>query len=276
MDEKTHVLGKISFKIKQVDMKKLIYLLAIFSLFSCEKYDLLKEITEAKEIRPNVYLSPLSPTAAPGAEINVTVQFWSVDDEFNYLGLWHTIDTSTLVQIDLHPATLSYTYEKTYAGKKMEAEEYKEYQFGYDDWSPDNNAYQREVKYLVDTKYKKVSQTQSNTTKVNFVALLPAGFETEFYTRLVNTLSKAKMQILIVDTHALLTQEVFDSKYDAEGKYLEGSADFFQSKLAEIGLINLIGTKYKYEKVHSIAVRFKVINGKNAEGVSSYRSFNVQ
>jgi hypothetical protein len=259
-------------------MKKLIYLLAMFSLFSCEKYDLLEDIADIKETRPNVYLAPISPTANPGSEVNLSVQFWSTDDVFNYIGLYHTVDTSTLIQIEVYPANISFTYEKALSGKKLEETEYREIPYSFDDWSPDKNAYAVDVKYPVDIAYKKISviNNAGSTNKPQFIASLYPEAENEFYTELAKKLNKTKMKTLIVDSVAYIGVEEFESKYDAEGKYLEGSENYFADKLAEIGMLRLIHKKYLFQKIHSVSLRFKIRNGSDTEGISAYRSFNVQ
>ena len=254
-------------------MKRLIYLFTILTFVSCEKFDPVKDNAEIKETAPNAYMSPLNPTAIAGSEVIVPVQYWSVDDKFNYLGLWHKIDTSTIVQIELAPKSVGYNYEKTTEGNKREEVEYKEYQFGYDDWSPADNAYATELKYMADATFAKISVSKNVS---DFVIALHQGAEDEFYTTLANDLSKSKMQLLVVSTHGVVTQVDFDTKYDAEGNYLDGAEAFFETKLKEIGIENLIGVNHKYEKIHAISLRFKIINGNNTEGVSSYRSFNDQ
>ncbi len=259
-------------------MKKIVYILVLFSLFSCEKFDLLEDIADIKEIRPNVYLAPVSPTANPGSEVNLSLQYWSTDEVFNYIGLYHSVDTSTLIQIEVYPVNISFTYEKALSGKKLEETEYTEIPFSIDDWSPDKNAYAVDVKYLVDPTYKKKSVANNilATNKAQFIAALYPEAENEFYNELAKKLSKTKMKTLIVDSVAHIGIEEFESKYDAEGNYLEGSEAYFADKFAEIGILALINKKYLFQKVHTISLITRIRNGYNVEGKSAYRSFNVQ
>ena len=201
-------------------MKRLVFIMAIFSLFSCEKFDMLEDISSLNEIRPNVYLSPVSPTANPGSELAVNVQYWSVDDQFNYLGLWHTIDTSTLVQIELFPSLFCITFEKNCPEENRRIQ-FKKYQFGYDDWSPDNNAYAGMLKYLVDLTYKKNhSQTSGQQTNPTLLLLFTSGFEYEFYTELVIKLPKQECKDLIVDSLPHIGMKNLNPNTMPEGNYL--------------------------------------------------------
>jgi len=258
-------------------MKKIIYIAIAFSLAACEKFDHVADLAQVGQFAPNVYMSPIAPVASPNSEVELNIQYWSPDEKFNELALWQGIDTSAKIEITLAPDSLEYIYTYNYTGTRDSSAVYKTYDFDFADWTPDLNAYNRKPKYPVNASLAKFSKANSATnTPTVFSGFIPEKVKTDMYTYLAGNLKKAQLTNLLVNTHAVINSTDVESQYETDGKLKAGAVDYFAAKIAGIGFVKLLGTKYKYERTNNVSLQFKVTNGYNQVGSSATRSFNVQ
>lgn len=252
---------------------KLFYLLVLaVGVFACESDLPLNDLGQhTNQQLANVYMSSVgSDKQQAGLELDIEVQYWSLDDKIAYTGLWDSIAKTVTLEVDVDEVKFSKTYESSAQGWK----EHKEYPFDFANWKPESNAYERKITYLIDPVYDQISQGDADITYQEFLALDTAkAFEDEAYDYYITKLSKSYFNDLMVDK-SLMSQQEFDALYSGNS-LTDAGKETILAKLKEIGLSTLVGKEYSAETKYAIVLAFRVINSttKSNEYRRSFRVF---
>lgn len=256
------------------------------SLFSCDKNDTVLDLGDPVSIVPEVYMDNLDPVFAAGETIEAPIVYWLESKKFGDFLMNHSYDSVATVKIN-SVAGVNYLYEKEVSGEIMEQETYKTESHDPANWTPTEYVYTFKSKYSVDSNLGKKKVSQADASQEEFAAMLNNEFYSVFYKDLATGMGKEKLQILIVDTYAIVDQTEFDTYFDVEDNLLviideEGNKDFYgQSKvieaLAVIPQEDLMGSRYSLVMKTKVVLQYwiKTRDGKY-KGESAYRSFTVK
>lgn len=258
-------------------MKYLKYILiaTVVLMTACEQNDPVANMGETMGEVPNVYLATLSPIAWADTDIELKIQYWSIENSFSELGLYETIDTAVVLNFKLNPASVDYTYEIEYWGRIQDDMQVTTEQHDIGKWVPAQNAYVLARVYTPATEHKLKKYTNRETDISSFEALMPDTLEQHLYIDLSNELDKIQLSTILVEQNAVMTTTTFDACFSGTSK-TETGLQTLQTKLKEVGFQNLVGGTYKLSVQHGIVLRFKAANTNGAWGSSYARYFNIQ
>ncbi len=240
------------------NIQNLILTLAVVALsFACEKHSPLDELGDLGGANvANVYMEPLAPKIQAGLTRELEVQYWSLDDNFTYTGLWDSVAVSQIHIVTIEGVEFSASSSVTVHDWK----EYKSYSFDFANWAPENKAYTRKVSYTIDLAYDKVTQDKSKITIDQFLAEIPEDFSEDMYAFFTDNLSRATLNALLVDNNAM-TQSEFDGHYGDNGSLTSDGEVAVIAGMNQLGNKKIIGDAYKLDSEYQVFLAFRATNG---------------
>lgn len=258
--------------------------LSIFStalfLCSCEKNDIIADVSDPQGFTSNVFFSPLTPVAFADTEVECEIEYWSLGDEFQELSLLQRVIALEEYEVQLTDVDYVYIAEISSDDALGEDEdpvrdEVRTFQHDFTNWVPDKTAYVLKFDYYVEPSLAKAILTEDNTAISDLTQEMSELAVADFYDDLSRNLDKSELQIILVDVHAVATQNELNGYYDAADNLTSDGRSSVISKLQQIGLNTLIGAEYELEKSNLVVLNFQIINGYDEESISTSRSFNV-
>lgn len=217
----------------------------------------------------NVYVEALAPKLQAGIDKEIEVQYWSLDDNFVYTGLWDYVSQVEVFQVEVD----GIAYSQSELDEFQDWTESKEYPFDFSNWVPSSSAYVKKITYNIDIAYDKVTEDANDISSSEFVLKLPEDYENNMYKFYTNALSRATLNSLML-TNGIMTQEEFDSHYGDNGVLTITGRAAIENGLSEIGIEELIGTEYKIDTEYEVTIAFRVINNSQKTN-DSRRTFIV-
>ncbi|MEP4532801.1 MAG: hypothetical protein ABJ004_06930 [Cyclobacteriaceae bacterium] len=245
-------------------------LLAAAVLSACETNNVFDDLGKSDgSIVSNVYMEALAPKLQAGLTRELEVQYWSLDDDFAYLGLWDYVSVYQVFEVTV--SGVVYTAEVQ--DEFQDWQEYQQYSFDFAHWTPELSAYYRIVEYEIDQQYDAVTLDNGDITFSEFSAQLPEDFEADIYNYYSTNLTRSTLNDLMID-NAVMTQIEFDSHYGDNGFLTTEGKVAVVAGLAEIGMETLVGDGYSLGNEYQITVAFRATNGTQKSN-ESRRTFVV-
>lgn len=249
-----------------------IYLSSVILLLasSCATNNAFDDLgTSDGSILANVYVETLAPKLQAGIDKEMEVQYWSLDDNFVYTGLWDYVSQVEVFQVEVD----GIVYNQSELEEFQDWTESQAYPFDFSNWVPASSAYVKKITYNIDMAYDKTTVDANDISSTEFVSQLPEGYEDDMYAFYTNALSRTTLNELMVD-NGIMTQDEFDAQYGENGVLTTSGKETIESGLAQIGIITLIGSDYKIDTEYEITLAFRVTNG--SQKTNDYkRSFIV-
>lgn len=236
-----------------------IFIVLAFSnaIYSCEEYNALDNLGDTSGANvASVYLAPLAPSIQAGLTKELEVQYWSLDDNFVYTGLWDSVAVSNHHIVTIDDKEFKASLSNTFSDWK----EYNAYPFDFANWNPENKAYTRKVSYIIDLTYAKIRRDKSEITIDQFLTDLPDDFSSNMYSFFTNNLSRSRLNKLLVDNNAM-TQIEFDMQYGDNGNLSGDGKSTIISAMSNIGDKTIIGDNYEFEIEYEVFLSFRATNG---------------
>ncbi len=225
--------------------------------------------TSDGSILANVYLETLAPKLQAGIDKEIEVQYWSLDDNFSYTGLWDYVSKVEVFQVEVD----GIVFNQSELDEFQDWAESEEYPFDFSNWVPASSAYIKKITYNINIAYDKTTVDDNHITSSEFIAQLPDGYEEEMYAFYTNALGRATLNVLMID-NGIMAQEEFDSQYGENGALTQSGQIAIENGLSQIGIELLIETDYKIDIEYEITLAFRVINGTKKPN-ESRRTFGV-
>ncbi|MCF6352178.1 MAG: hypothetical protein L3J06_04115 [Cyclobacteriaceae bacterium] len=203
----------------------------------------------------NVYIETLAPKLQAGIDKEMEVQYWSLDDNFIYTGLWDYVSRVEVFEVSVDGVVFN----------QSELEEFQDwtesqaYPFDFSNWVPASSAYVKKITYNIDITYDKTTVDASGISSAEFLAKLPENYEDEMYSFYTISLSRNTLNDLMLN-NGIMAQEEFDSQYGENGVLTGSGQEAIESGLAQVGIETLIGVNYKIDTEYEITLAFRVTN----------------
>lgn len=244
--------------------------LIILTIVGCKENNVFDSLgDQGSSTLANVYMEPLAPKLQAGTERDLEVQFWSLDDNITYTGLWDYALKAQSFETKVNDIVFNIQTEEDF----QDWTEATEYTFSFADWTPDINAYLKNITYNIDVAYDATSEKSVDISSATFISRLPENFETEMFSFYTSNLSRSELNTLMLD-NAIMTQSKFDSQYAESGFFTTDGRTAMTAGLAEIGTPVLVGNNFEIKTEYQITLAFRVINGSQNSN-ESRRSFDV-
>ncbi len=251
-------------------LTKICLLMTAIIAFSCQENNVFDDLgDEGGNTLANVYMEPLAPKLQAATSTDMEVQFWSLDDDFIYTGLWNFV-------------TISQSFKTTVSGIEFKVQtdedfqdwtESIEYPFDFADWVPDQSAYIKNIAYDIDIAYDATTQNSSSISAANFITALPEDFESQMFAFYTTNLPRSVLNTLMID-NTIMTQSEFDAHYAESGFLTSDGKTAITAGLSQIGTQTLVGNNYEIKTEYQITLAFRVTNGSQNFN-ESRRSFIV-
>lgn len=240
------------------------------AILACEENNPLGELGDLNGVSvANVYMQPLAPQIQAGLTRELEVQYWSLDDNFIYTGLWDSVAIRKIHVVRIGDVQFSASSFETH----KDWTEFRAYPFDFANWNPANKAYTRKVSYTIDLAYDKVTRGNSVITIDEFLTDLPDDFSENMYAFFAANLSKATLNSLLVDNQAM-TQSAFDSHYGANGSLTTDGRAAVIAGMNQLGNKIIIGDGYQLESEYQVFLGFRATNSSGVYN-DARRSFLV-
>jgi len=212
--------------------------------------------TSDGSILANVYLETLAPKLQAGIDKEMEVQYWSLDGNFVYTGLWDYVSKVEAFQVEVDGIVFNQSELEEY----QDWTESEEYPFDFSNWVPASSAYVKRITYNIDIAYDKTTVDANDISSAEFVAQLPENYENDMYAFYTNSLSRTTLNVLMID-NGIMIQEEFDSQYGENGALTQSGQTVIENGLAQIGIETLMESNYKIDIEYEITLAFRVTNG---------------
>lgn len=237
---------------------------------ACETNNIFNELgTTDGSIVANVYLEAMAPSLQAGISKEMSVQYWSLDDRFDYLGLWDYVSVTREFKVVVEGVEYSTSENDDF----QDWTEVSSYNFDFADWDPELSAYNRTISYDIKSEYDNVTTASDELTLDQYLAATPEDYLAAMYSHYTSNLSRAVLNELMLD-NAVMTQAEFDGHYAESGFLTADGRAAMEAGLAQIGAKKLIGDSYAITSEYAITLAFRATNS-SGEYNESRRSFIV-
>lgn len=273
----------------------IIILLIGLAFTACEKNDLIDDLARPGHIAHSVYWEVPTPNVVAGEDVSFKVQYWGVNDETKYLGVWYDIKRNLKYSLTHGGNFFTFSYDSI--GSARDFQEIVTFEHNADSYDPEKKAYYFEGSFP--TSYTLSSVTVKGDELYALPQtladqLIPKYIQKMFYEKLYKELNYARLKKILVEDSKLITESDFlvnyaDStliedpeaetpKYDKFIK--EGSkVDTLYYKVPFSTLVydspNQV-YKFDYSSVYELGAKFKAVNGTNTANFSDVVKVELQ
>ncbi len=241
-------------------------------LLSCDRNDVIDELSSPGVFTPNVYFLPIDPIAPAGATIATEVEYWSEDDDFVSIKMLQSVFLDDKISFNLSATNYAYAYENR--RDKVEEEVVSTIPHNFNAFVPAKNSYVITPAYQVPTDFRRVTRSSTNSSIAELQSTLPPEALEDFYDEIATNLSKTQLQTILVDVDSVITLATFETYFEGSNFNAEGKEKTI-TNLKSIGLQGLIKPDFKYELSHRVALYFSIENGLGGINTSIARAFTV-
>ncbi len=263
-------------------------------LVSCEINDPVYDFARTGNIAANVYMEIPSANVVAGDSVAFHAEYWSVDDKFNSLSIWYSINTSLGYTISSGISDYEYKLDSTEQARELqEIESYEHNAAAYDT---------EKRAYIIDDKFP-VSYTLSATELKNPITyeesivhqLFPAHVIESFYNGVFETLDYDQLNELMVINNSIVDSAEFETYFetiqiedpDNEGEFIDAKVIKEDTKsellvlFKDVPLEDLIYDATKqyyglfYQKEYSLNASFRIVNGNGIENFSEEKAITI-
>lgn len=232
------------------------------------------DLGELGEQTANIYFVPISPLADANSNLECEIEYWTLGDGTVNEQLLELVREIKSYEIDFQH--IKYTFEFDTDEVIVEEREYASYSFDFTNWNPDRNAYVVRPKYEVPAEYARISTSQSNTSKEEFIESFSDSLVNELYEKHLDLFSETIAQEVLVEGYEVDTPENFAFAVNFNGTVEEEERTYFENLLRDVEVNDLLGSKYKYTNTKRIGITYTVTNQLNEYAESVTRYFNVR
>ncbi|REE01164.1 hypothetical protein [Marinoscillum furvescens] len=237
---------------------------------ACETNNIFNELgTTDGSIVANVYLETFAPSLQAGITKDLEVQYWSLDDRFDYLGLWDYVTVTREYIVTVEGVEFSTSENEDF----QDWTEVSTYNFDFADWDPELSAYKRSISYDIKEAYDNATAGSDELTADQYLAAAPENYLADMYSHYTSNLSRATLNELMLE-YEVMTQAEFDGHYAESGFLTTDGRAAMEAGLAQIGAKELVGDSYSITSEYAITLAFRATNS-TGEYNESRRSFLV-
>ncbi len=263
-------------------------------LISCEINDPVGELARTGNMAANVYMEIPSGNVIAGDSVAFHAEYWSIEDKFNSLAIWYSIQTNLVYTISSGLNEYMYNLDSTEQARELQ--EIAGFEHNTSNYDPEKKA------YVIDDEFP-VSYTLSGTELKNPIVydesivyqLFPASVIEQFYNGIFETLDYDQLNELMVIDNNIVDSAAFETYFetiqiedpDNEGEFIDVKVIKEESKPAlleffkEVPLEDLVydATKQHYgllfQKGYELNASFRVVGGNGIENFSEEKTITI-
>ena len=254
---------------------------------SCEINDPVGDIARTGDIAANIYWDVPLTNVTAGNEVSFYAEYWSVDNTFNYLGVWYDIKKNLKYSLT-YPAN-GYTYTLDSLEIAREFLEISTFQHLAGNYDAEKKAYILENKFPVSYTLSSLELKNPLTyDQEQLNKLVPQGVRTRFINNLFPLLTYQDFRTLLLVDRQLVTEEVLEGYFDTvnEGETVtrvmkESAAATLRGHLNEVPFSAMIYNKNRqffaveFFQGYELNARFRIVNGNGVENFSDVKRITV-
>lgn len=282
LNSKLNIYNKFKF------FKPFAVLFSVVVFFtSCELNNPVDEISSPGYMAASIYWDIPVTNVSAGNKVEFYAEYWSVDDQFEYLGVWYDVHKN-LKYVFTHPGS-GYSFTLDSAELSREFLEIKTFQHSPDNYDAEKKAYIIEDKFPV--SYTLSSLEYKNPITFNeeqFNQLIPENVKAQFLNELFGVLSYQDFRNLLVTDNQIVDEETFAGYFDEITEdevttYVmkEEAETALKAHLNEVPFSSVIYNKNRqyyaveFTQGFELNARFKIVNGNETENLSDSKTITV-
>lgn len=254
---------------------------------SCTINDPVADISSPGYIAANIYWDVPVTNVNAGNEVTFYAEYWSVDDAYNYLGVWYDVNKNLKFTLTYPPT--GYTFTLDSSARVRELLEIKTFQHSETNYDAEKKAYVIEGSFPV--SYTLSSLEYKNPISFNqeqFNQLIPAYFRSQFIKNLFPQLTYQDFRTLLVTDRQIVENEIFEGYFDTEiigeeaVRTMNPEAEsVLRSHLNEVPFNAFIYNKNRqyyaveFTKGYQLNARFRIVNGNDVENLTEIKTITV-
>lgn len=254
---------------------------------SCTINDPVADISSPGYIAANIYWDVPVTNVTAGNEVSFYTEYWSVDDVYNYLGVWYDVNKNLKYALTYPPT--GYTFSLDSSALVREMLEIKTFTHSDENYDEEKKAYVIEDSFPV--SYTLSSLEYKNPITFNqeqFNQLIPAYMRAQFVNNLFPELTYQDFRTLLVTDHQIVETEVFEEYFDTitEGEETirvmkAGAESALKAHLNEVPFSAFIYNKNRqyyaveFTQGFQLNAQFRIVNGNDVENLSENKTITV-
>jgi hypothetical protein len=254
---------------------------------SCTINDPVADISSHGYIAANIYWDVPVTNVNAGNEVSFYAEYWSIDDEYNYLGVWYDVNKNLKYALTYPPT--GYTFSLDSSALVRELLEIKTFQHAEANYDAEKKAYVIEDSFPV--SYTLSSLEYKNPISFNqeqFNQLIPEYIRAQFVNNLFPQLVYQDFRTLLVTDRQIVENEVFEGYFDTEIigdetiRTMKPEAESeLRSRLNEVPFSAFIYNKNRqyfaveFTQGFQLNARFRIVNGNEVENLSEIKTITV-
>ena len=268
----------------------------LLSFSACEIHDPVDDLAAIGQQVANVYWELPNLLTNAGDSVAFKVQYWSIDDSYEYLGVWYDIQNNYTYSVTNSAFSHTLSVEAAETGRELQEIINFSDEHSSALWNDSLSAYVFEAKFPVSHTLtgSMISNPIEFTEAAAAIKAFPKTFETEFkeglFPKLLVVADSSKvMKLLTVDfprTDTLTVRSFYKVEFDENAGtnvtvITEAAKDQIKNYLSTIPLDSLTYNSVKlmyelnYKKNFKLNARFKVVNGSHVGNFSDPKEITV-
>jgi len=284
-------MNRIKIK-NRIFTRKYIKLLALVGSIlllnsSCTINDPVAGISSPGHIAANIYWDVPVTNVNAGNEVAFYAEYWSVDNVYNYLGVWYDVNKNLKYTLTYPPN--GYTFTLDSSALVREFLEIKTFRHSETSYNAEKKAFIIEDKFPV--SYTLSSLEYKNPITFNaeqFNQLIPESIKIQFINNLFSQLTYQDFRTLLVNDYQVVENEAFEAYFDTEVigeetiRTMKPDAEVeLRSHLNEVPFGAFIYNKNRqyyaveFTQGYQLNARFRIVNGNDVENLSEIKTITV-
>lgn len=279
---------KLNFLSSRSILKPLAIALSAFMLAtSCEINDPVADISIPGYLAASIYWDVPVTNVIAGNEVAFYAEYWSVDDVYEYLGVWYDIHKNLKYTLTYPVNGYAFTLDSSEVSREFL--EIKTFTHSDGNFDEEKKAYVIEDQFPV--SYTLSSLEYKNPISFNqeqFDQLVPGTVKTQFLNNLFPTLTYQDFKTLLVTNRQIVEEEIFEDYFDTvtDGevttRVIKAEAESaLRSHLNDVPFSALIYNKNRqyyaveFTQGFELNARFRIVNGNETVNLSEVKTITV-
>ncbi len=254
---------------------------------SCTINDPVADISSPGYMAASIYWDVPVTNVSAGNEVTFYAEYWSVDNSYNYLGVWYNVNKNLKYKLTYPPN--GYTFTLDSSSLVRELLEIKTFQHSESNYDTENKAFVIEDNFPV--SYTLSSLEYKNPISYNqeqFNQLIPEHVRAQFVNNLFPQLIYQDFRTLLVTDRQIVDNEIFEEYFDTEiigeetfRTIKPEAASALRSHLNEVPFSAFIYNKNRqyyaveFTQGYQLNARFRIVNGNDVENLSEVKTITV-
>jgi len=267
----------------------IMFLMGSFVFISCEINDPIAEISKPGHFAANVYWDVPNTVVNAGSEVPFYGEYWSVDNKFEYLGVWYDVKRKLSYSLTYYGNGYTFSFDST--GVAREFQEIITFEHSQGFYNSEKKAYVINGTFPISYTLSGLEVKTPVTFNLNqFNQLFPQNIQKRFFDGLFPTLLYSDLRNLLVVNNQLIAEAEFETHFNVvvdpetqvSTKVMKTeSATFLKGLVSQVPLAFIIYNSnrqfyaYTFTQGYELNAKLRVVNGNKIENFSDSKRITV-